>query len=104
MTNTSLPSVPEPHHNPYQEMKLSIAKERLRQARQSFNLAWVTTAACSMITVGGAILLLSGTVTSGAIATTGGAVSGAYCLKFAKDANDRLDKITKDWREDNKIK
>ncbi|BAZ19024.1 hypothetical protein NIES4071_109090 (plasmid) [Calothrix sp. NIES-4071] len=101
MNNSSLPRVPEPHRNPYHKIEISIAEERLRQARRSFNLAWYTTAACSIITLGGAILLLSGTITQGAIAATGGAVSSAYCLKFAKDANDRLDKIASEWREDN---
>ncbi|GAB1544602.1 hypothetical protein NUACC21_72780 [Scytonema sp. NUACC21] len=101
MTNSSLSSASEPRRNPYLEIELSIANERLRQARQSFNLAWFTTAACSMITVGGAVLLLSGQITEGVVTASGGAVSSVCCLKFAKDANDRLDKIAKEWRNEN---
>lgn len=100
MKNSSLSSNTEPPHNPYSELKLSIAKERLRQARQSFNLALFTTFLCSMITVGGAVLLLSGTVTEGVVTAAAGAISSVYCLKLAKDANDRLDKIPKEWREE----
>ncbi|MCC5668008.1 hypothetical protein LC653_30075 [Nostoc sp. CHAB 5784] len=100
MKNSSSSSNPEPAHNPYSEIKLSIAKERLRQAHQSFNLAWFTTLLCSMITVGGAVLLLIGTVKEGSITAAAGAISSVCCLKFAKDANDRLDKIPKEWKEE----
>lgn len=99
MANLSLPSNPEPQHNSYQEVELKIANERLRQARRSFNLAFYTTAACSTIALGGATLLLCGAVSEGALAAAGGAVSITYCLQFAKDANDRLDKIAKELRE-----
>ncbi|MBD2681565.1 hypothetical protein H6H03_29770 [Nostoc paludosum FACHB-159] len=99
MKNSSLSSNPEPAYNPYSEIKLSIATERLRQARQSFNLAWFTTLLCSIVTVGGAILLLFGTVKEGSITTAAGAISSVCSLKFAKDANDRLDKIPKEWKE-----
>lgn len=94
MSKLSKHSRQEPDDNPYQKIELSIAFERLRQARQSFNLALFTTAICSTVTVGGAALIISGTVAPGTLTTIGGAASCACCVKFAKDANDRLDKIT----------
>lgn len=100
MNNSYLSKNSQPPHNHYSEIKVSIAKERLRQAHQSFNLAWFTTLLCSMVTVGGAVLLLFGNVTGGSVASATGAVSGIYYFKFAKDANDRLDKIAKDWKEE----
>lgn len=41
----------------------------------------------------GGWLLLSEKVSSGTITSAFGLVSSVGCLKFAKDANDRLDKI-----------
>ncbi|BAZ30334.1 hypothetical protein NIES4074_27900 [Cylindrospermum sp. NIES-4074] len=98
MNNSYLSKNSQPPHNHYSEIKVSIAKERLRQAHQSFNLAWFTTLLCSMVTVVGALLLLFGNVTGGSVTAATGAVSSICCLKFAKDANDRLDKITKEWK------
>ena len=68
-------------------------QERLRQARLSFNLALTATAISFSISLIGGGLLLSGQTPSGTITSAAGVVSSAGCLKLAKDANDRLDKI-----------
>ncbi len=70
-----------------------IAQERLRQARLSFNLALTATALSFSVSLLGGWLLLSEKVSSGTITSAVGLVSSLGCLKFAKDANDRLDKI-----------
>lgn len=67
--------------------------ERLRQARLSFNLALTATAISFSISLIGGGLLLSGKTSSGTITSAVGLVSSGGCLKFARDANDRLDKI-----------
>ena len=99
MSKLSKHSRQEPDDNPYQQIELSIVKERLRQASQSFNLALFTTAICSGVTAGGTALLLNGTVAPGTLTAIGGAASGVCCFKFASDANDRLDKITSYWKK-----
>ena len=86
MTNQSVP-------NSNSTIEWSIAQERLRQARLSFNLALTATAICFSISVLGGGLLLSGKVPSGTITSAMGLVSSMGCFKFAKNANDRLDKI-----------
>ena len=83
MTNQPVP-------NPNSSIEWSIAQERLRQARLSFNLALTATAIFFSISLIGGELLLSNKVSLGTITSL---VSSARCLKFAKDANDRLDEI-----------
>ena len=80
-----------PNSNP--TIEWIIAQERLRQASLSFNLALIATAISFLISLIGGGLLLSDKVPSGTITSVVGLVSSAGCLKFAKDANDRLDKI-----------
>lgn len=84
MTNQSMPN---------SKIEWSITQERLRQARLSFNLALTATAMCFFISLIGGGLLLSDKVSSGTITSAVGLVSSVGCLKLAKDANDRLDKI-----------
>jgi CHASE2 domain-containing sensor protein len=71
----------------------SIAQERLRQARHSFNLALSATAVSFCISLAGGVLLLTGKVPEGTFTSAGGLVSSVQCLKLAKESNDRLDKI-----------
>ncbi|MBD2078418.1 hypothetical protein H6G01_00575 [Leptolyngbya sp. FACHB-17] len=75
-------------------IELSIAEERLRQARYSFNLALIATGISALVGLVGAGLLLSGKVPAGAVTAIGGLASSACCIRFAKDANDRLDKLS----------
>lgn len=74
-------------------IELIIAQERLRQARQSFNLALMTTTTCILISFAGVGLVLLDKANEGIITATGGLASTGYCLKLSKDANDRLDKL-----------
>ena len=89
--------------NQYSNLSIewSIAQERLRQARLSFNLALTATAISFSISLIGGGLLLSNKIPSGTITSAVGLVSSAGCLKFAKDANDRLDKILDESEDDN---
>lgn len=91
----------QPMPNSHSIIELSIAQERLRQARHSFNLALFSTTVSFCISVVGAGLLLSGKVPEGTITSAGGLASSVRCLKFAKDANDRLDKIVAELDDDN---
>ncbi|NEQ27180.1 MAG: hypothetical protein F6K28_50875 [Microcoleus sp. SIO2G3] len=71
----------------------SIVRERLRQARYSFNLALIATGVSACVGLLGAVLLLAGKLPEGTVTAAGGVASSACCMRFAKDANDRLDKI-----------
>jgi hypothetical protein len=90
MSNKQLPST-QPDHN--DQMKQRIAEERLFQARFSFKLASIATGAFASISLIGAGLILSNHLETGALTTASGAGSTIYCIKLAKDANDRLDRI-----------
>ena len=81
-------------------IKWSIAQERLRQARLSFNLALAATAISFFISLMGGGLLLSGKNPSGTVTSAVGLISSAGCLKFGKDSNDRLDKILDELEDD----
>ncbi|GBE95724.1 TRADD-N-associated membrane domain-containing protein [Nostoc cycadae] len=83
----------KPTSNSRSIIELSIAQERLRQARYSFNLALITTALSAGISIVGAGLLLSGKVPEGGITAAGGIAASVRCVQLAKDTNDRLDKI-----------
>lgn len=80
------------HANSYSKLELSIAQERLRQARYSFNLALIATGLSACISLIGAGLLLTGKVTEGTITATGGMAASVRCAQLAKETNDRLDK------------
>jgi hypothetical protein len=80
-------------NNHYHSMiELRIAQERLRQARHSFNLAWIATAVSAVISLTGAGLLLN-KFPEGTITAAVGMGSSIRCIQLAKDANDRLDKL-----------
>lgn len=75
-----------------------IIVERLRQARYSFNAAL----AANVFSIVGAAFLLSGKVPEGAVTTSSGMAVSVGCLKLAKDANDRLDRIAKELIDDSR--
>ncbi|MBD2025685.1 hypothetical protein H6F80_14995 [Leptolyngbya sp. FACHB-711] len=83
-------------------MELEIAHERIRQARHGYNLAFTMTAVCSAVAITGGILLANGKIPEGAIATAGGTAPLISCLKFAREANDRLDKLLMIMKHDEK--
>ncbi len=86
--------------NPRQRatIELDIAHERLRQARHSFNIALASSVAFTGFTVLGAILLMSGTLPEGAAIASTSMISSVGCIRLAKDANDRLDKLVGELR------
>ncbi|MBD2770691.1 TRADD-N-associated membrane domain-containing protein [Iningainema tapete] len=79
---------------------MSIADERLRQARHSFNLALVATAVSTFISLIGAGLLLTGRASVGADIATGGMVATVQCIRHVKDSNDKLDKILAELKDE----
>jgi hypothetical protein len=85
---------------PHSQIEMIIAKERLRQAHHSFNAALTATLLSTVIGILGAGLLLSGRIPEGAFTATSGTAISLACLKLAKDANDRLDKISKELMDD----
>ncbi|MBW4528784.1 MAG: hypothetical protein KME18_27080 [Phormidium tanganyikae FI6-MK23] len=71
-----------------------ILKERIRQAHLSFNVAMFATTTFAAVGLAGISLQLSGRLPEGtATAISGMALSG-YFSRLAKDANDRLDKLS----------
>lgn len=87
-------------YNNRDKIEASIAKERLRQARHSFNTALTATAASLCIGLVGAALVLSGKVTEGTVTASSGMAASVSCINFAKDANDRLDKLMRELMEE----
>ncbi len=87
--------------NSYSTIELSIAQERLRQARYSFNLALIATALSACISLVGAGILLSGKVPEGTVTAAGGMAASVRCIQFAKDTNDRLDKVLAELKDQN---
>lgn len=90
----------KPIANHHFALETIVVKERLRQSRYSFNAALVAAVLSSCISIIGAVLLLSGKVPEGAATTSSGMAVSVGCFKLAKDANDRLDRITKELIDD----
>ena len=87
-----------PNHN---ESELpELMKERLRQARYSYNAALTAAVLSTSISIIGIVLPLSGKVTEGVVAASSGMAASLGSLRLAKDAKDRLDRITKKSKED----
>jgi hypothetical protein len=71
---------------------IQVQQERLRQARQSFNLSLVVLATAAIFGFTGIGLLWAGKTTESSVAATGSLLS-SFCglsLKLAKDAGNRL--------------
>ncbi|MDR9900210.1 hypothetical protein G7B40_037520 [Aetokthonos hydrillicola Thurmond2011] len=81
---------------PNKQIKYSIADERLRQARYSFNMSIIATTISFFACLTGAGLLMSNKLSQGSVTAASGLVSSALFVQLAKDANDRLDKILAD--------
>jgi hypothetical protein len=94
MTQSTFQSQPDP-----KDALESIICERLRQARYSFNLALIATGISAGVGLLGAGLLLSGRLPEGTITAAGGLASSACCIRFAKDSNDRLDKMLEELND-----
>ncbi|WP_197036197.1 TRADD-N-associated membrane domain-containing protein [Fischerella sp. PCC 9605] len=96
MSSNTLSSSSIPNSSAHLAIELSIAQERLRQARYSFNLALAATTASVCISLTGAGLLLFSKAPEGTITAVAGIASSVRCIQLAKDANDRLDRIARD--------
>jgi len=83
-----------------QDRFYDIKKERLRQASCAFNVALTAIALSVCVSVAGVVLLALGKVPEGTATTSGSAVICVACVRLAKDANDRLDKIAKELMDD----
>jgi hypothetical protein len=104
MANPNLSFNSELHCDSHSQIELDILKERLQQAHDSFTLARLMTGAFGVISLFGAVLLLFGKVPAGTLTTVGGLASTIGCHQLAKDANDRLDKISSELHKDNETK
>jgi hypothetical protein len=87
-----MPKLTETKPDPKNQLA-EIIQERIRQASLSFNLSLFATAASAVVSLTGTGLILSGNLSEGSIAAASGAGSTVYCIKLARDANDRLDRI-----------
>ncbi|OZH53557.1 hypothetical protein AFK68_16840 [Hydrocoleum sp. CS-953] len=84
-------------------MEQMFIKERLRQARLSFNTALGLTIISAIISVTGVGLLLSGKTSEGTATTAGGLASqivSVSLLKMTQDSNERLDKIATEFLDE----
>ena len=87
----------------YPEMKRDVIQERLRQAKFIFNVTLGLTIVSASISIFGIVQLFSGKVTEGSVATAGGLTSNIVSvrlLKFTKETNDRLDRLAKEFKDD----
>jgi hypothetical protein len=73
--------------------KQKIVSERIRQAHQSFNLAFAGIALGVVISSGGLFLVSSGKTAFGVFATAFGLVPISKCIKLYDQANNRLDEL-----------
>lgn len=87
----------------YLLLKLRVLEEHLGQARWSFYLALVATAASSIFSLVSVSLLLGGNVSEGVVASATGLATNVIsvgCLKLAKEMNDRLDEMAVALKDD----
>ncbi|MFB2983916.1 hypothetical protein [Microseira sp. BLCC-F43] len=87
----------------YPEMERDVIQERLRQAKFSFNATLGLTIVSASISILGIGLLFSGKVPEGTVTTAGGLTSNivsVQLLKFTKETNDRLDRLAKEFKEE----
>ena len=74
-----------------------------RQARFSSNATFGFIITSALVNILGIGLLFSGKVTEGSVATAGGLTSNIVSvglLKFTKETNDRLDRLAKEFKDD----
>lgn len=78
---------------PTPNFQSKYAEERFRQAQQSFNVAIICITACVGTTFIGIGLVYTGKVGVGIVTGVAGAAPIARCVKFYREANDRLDEL-----------
>ena len=79
-------------------VEIAIIRERLRQAKLSFNIAQISSMAFTSFSLVGAIMLMGGNITEGTAIASVSMVSSVGCIRLAKDANDRLDNLIDESR------
>ncbi|MDQ2097941.1 MAG: hypothetical protein QQW96_09870 [Tychonema bourrellyi B0820] len=87
----------------YPEMERDVIQERLRQAKFSFNVTIGLAIVSASISILGIGMLFSGKISEGSVATAGGLASNVVSvglLKFTKETNDRLDRLAKEFKDD----
>jgi hypothetical protein len=103
MPNKKFPSNQPFPSDDYPEMKRDVMQERLRQAKFCSNVTLGSTIVSASISILGIVLLFSGKVTEGSVATAGGLTSkivSVQLLNFTKETNDRLDRLAKEFKDD----
>ncbi|MBW4603994.1 MAG: hypothetical protein KME29_31620 [Calothrix sp. FI2-JRJ7] len=94
----------QPQHkyaDPLLKAKLLIIQERLRQAHYSFNFALISASVSLLVSITGATLLFSNQTSETAATTACGLFASIGCMRVAKDANNRLDKIIAELDSEN---
>jgi hypothetical protein len=81
-----------------------VAEERLRQVRQSFNLAIGCITACVATTFFGIGLVYTGKFGIGVVTGVAGAAPITHCVRFYREASDRLDELMDESDDDDKNK
>ncbi|NJM48738.1 MAG: hypothetical protein HC860_23360 [Alkalinema sp. RU_4_3] len=82
------------------DFAIAVLKERLRQARCSFDLAIFGLVVCGVVEVCGVGLILTGKASEGSLMGAGATGAIAACLQVAKDANGRLDRVFEEMQEE----
>ncbi|MEG4066993.1 hypothetical protein QUA42_06505 [Microcoleus sp. Pol11C2] len=85
------------------KIERDVIRERLRQAKFSFNVTLGLTIVRASISILGIGLLFFGKLPEGKLATAGGLTSNIVSvglLKFTKETNDRLDRLAKEFKDD----
>jgi nitrate reductase gamma subunit len=95
---------------PNSQQKMSpedqICQERIRQAKLAFNLSVAFVGTSAVIAIIGIVFLLAGRISQGAYAAIGGLAStavGSRCVQLSREANDRLDRLTRESDDEDKI-
>jgi hypothetical protein len=88
----------EPNQS-FDQERIHISRERRRQAEVSFNLSLVIIAASGVFSAVSVIQLLNGHAQA-SIPAAAGVSASAFSLRFAKDANDRLDKLATELKDE----
>jgi hypothetical protein len=85
-----------PQPDPYQSIRVAIAQEHLRQARQTFDLFRIAIGLSLSVSVVGCIVVVTGQATEGTVTTATGLASTTLCAQIAKEARDKLDRLSED--------
>ena len=103
MPNKKFPSNQPFPSDDYPEMERDVMQERLRQAKFCTNVVLGSAIVSAFIPIFGIVLLFFGKVTEGSVVTAGGLTSNIVSvrlLKFTKETNDRLDRLAKEFKDD----